>query len=135
MILVRLPIPRCTLLVFIAAATMASVRAQSPQTPPPSPREFEGKTIATIQFEPRQQPLEAEEIHAILPLKIHEPLRMEDVRATINRLYATGEYTDIKIDVEPVSGGVAVRILTQNAWFIGRVAAEGSISDPPNSGQ
>src|SRR5581483_6126905 len=130
MILVRLPITRCTL-VFIAALTAACAHAQSP----PSPLQFEGKNIATIQFDPRQQPLDSEELHSILPLKIHTPLRMEDVRATINRLYATGEYTDIKVDVEPADGEVAVRILTENAWFIGRVAAEGRIAQPPNAGQ
>ena len=50
---------------------------------------------------PAEQPLDAEELKAILPLKEHTPLHMEDVRATINRLYATGDYTDIKVDVEP----------------------------------
>ena len=39
MILVRLPIPRCTLLVLMAAAAMAPARAQTPQTP----QQFEGK--------------------------------------------------------------------------------------------
>jgi outer membrane protein insertion porin family len=131
MILVRLPIPRCTLLMLMAAAAMEPVRAQTL----PTPQQFEGKIIASIQFDPAQQPLAPEEINAMLPLKMHAPLRMEDVRAAINRLYATGDYTDVKVDVEPAGDQVAVRILTENSWFIGRVAAEGRISDPPNSGQ
>ena len=128
MILVRLPIPRCSMLVFVAAATMAGARAQTLQ-------QFEGRTIASIQFDPRQQPLDAEELKAILPLKMHTPLRMADVRDTITRLWATLAYTDIKIDAEPVGEQVLIRILTENRWFVGRVAAEGNISDPPNPGQ
>ena len=128
MILVRLPIPRCSIWVLFAAATLAGAMAQTPE-------QYEGRTIAAIQFDPRQQPLDAEELKAILPLKSHAPLRMEDVRETINRLWATLAYTDIKIDAEPVGSQVLIRILTENRWFVGRVAAQGNINDPPNAGQ
>src|SRR5690349_8818463 len=101
MILVRLPIPRCSLLIWVAAATMAGARAQSPQR-------LEGRTIASIQFEPRQQPLDGEELRSILPLKIRAPLRMEDVRETITRLWATLAYTDIQIDAEPAGEQVLI---------------------------
>jgi outer membrane protein insertion porin family len=126
--LVRLPIPRCSVLIVIAAATLAGAGAQTPQ-------QFEGRTIAAIQFDPRQQPLDGEELKSILPLKAQTPLRMADVRETITRLWATLAYTDIKIDAEPVGDQVLIRILTENRWFVGRVAAEGNISDPPNPGQ
>ena len=54
---------------------------------------FEGKTIARIVFVPRDQPLEAEEIHRILPVKEQTPLRLDEVRNAIDRLYATGTYS------------------------------------------
>ena len=128
MILVGLLSSRRTLSLWMIAVALPLVRAQSP-------RQFEGKEIVSIQFDPREQPLDAEELNGILPLKMHTPLRMEDVRATIARLWATGEYTDIQAEAEPLDNGVVVRIRTRNSMFVGRVSAEGTISDPPNPGQ
>ena len=31
--------------------------------------------------------------------------------------------------------GLVLRFVTKNSWFIGNVAVEGHISDPPNRGQ
>jgi outer membrane protein insertion porin family len=97
--------------------------------------DYEGKQILNIRFSPAEQPLEASELHDILPLKMNQPMRMADVRAAIDRLFATGRYSDIQVDAEPYKDGVAVTILTKNAWFIGDVAARGRISSPPSSGQ
>jgi len=51
-------------------------------------------------------------MHEILPLKIHQPLTMAVVRASIERLFATGRYADIQVDAEPYQNGVIVRFLT-----------------------
>ena len=91
--------------------------------------------MAAIQFDPPQQPLELSELNAMLPLKTGQPLRMSDVRASIDRLFATGCYADIQVDAEPSASGVAIRFITQNRWFIGSVSAAGDISNPPNAAQ
>ncbi|MEI9976948.1 MAG: hypothetical protein WDO73_35790 [Ignavibacteriota bacterium] len=100
---------------------------------------YEGKQIVTIQFEPKEQPLEPSELHDILPLKQDQPLHMEDVRASIERLFATGRYADIQVDAQIYNdgskNGVIVRFLTKNSWFIGAVTATGAISPPPRPGQ
>ena len=130
MIQVRLTRCTCLLLFLCAAGTRGRpAYAQS------SPQQFEGKIIANIAFVPPQQPLAPAELNQILPLKRGGPLRMEDVRATIERLFATGRYADIQVEAEPIGNQAIVRIITRNSWFIGRVAAEGSISDPPNGAQ
>ena len=102
-------------------------------------QKYEGKQIVTIQFEPQEQPLDPSELHDILPLKIGEPLRIADVRAAIERLFATGRYTDIQVDAEPYTkdgkDGVIVRFLTKNSWFIGAVTAGGRIASPPRGSQ
>ena len=99
---------------------------------------YEGKPILTIQFDPKRQPLDPSELHDILPLQKDQPLRMADVRASIERLFATGRYADIQVDAEPISDGakdgVIVRFLTKNSWFIGAVTAAGRISSPPRAG-
>jgi outer membrane protein insertion porin family len=97
--------------------------------------DYEGKPILNIRFSPEAQPLEASELHEILPLKMNRPLLMTDVRAAIDRLFATGRYADIQVDAEPYKDGVAITFLTKNAWFIGDVAARGRISSPPSAGQ
>ncbi|HWB99512.1 MAG TPA: BamA/TamA family outer membrane protein [Bryobacteraceae bacterium] len=98
--------------------------------------QFLGKRIAVIQFEPEQQPLEASELHDILPMKSNTPLTMEQVRASIERLYATGRYDDIQVDAVSLGGNdVVVRFLTRPRWFVGHISVYGDISSPPNAGQ
>jgi outer membrane protein assembly complex protein YaeT len=96
---------------------------------------WEGKRIAAIQFEPARQPLDPAEINHILPLKRNQPLRLADVRASIERLFATGRYADIRVDAEPYQGGVVVRFVTKNSWFIGHLTVTGKVSSPPSAAQ
>jgi outer membrane protein insertion porin family len=100
---------------------------------------YEGRLVITIQFDPKEQPLDSSELHEILPLQKDKPLHVADVRASIERLFATGRYADIQVDAEPYSeggkDGVIVRFLTKNSWFIGAVTAAGRISSPPRPGQ
>ena len=126
MVRTRLALSACLVLVS-ALSEPAALRAQSPK--------YEGQDIVNIQFVPVEQPVDPAELFQLLPLKRGQPLRMTEVRASIERLFATGRYTDIQVDAEPYSTGVIVRFLTKNSWFIGNVHAAGSILDHPNSGQ
>jgi len=129
--MVRLTLAKffCALLLSLVASTTLFGQAQK----------YQGKPVLIIQFEPKDQPLDASELHAILPLKQGQPLRVADVRASIERLFATGRYTDIQVDAQPytegATQGVIVRFLTKNAWFIGSVTDAGSINNPPRAGQ
>ena len=99
-------------------------------------QKYEGMTVVNIRFEPQQQPLEGSELFEILPLRRGEPLRSTVVRASIERLFATGRYADIKVSAEPYNGGgVIITFITTNSWFIGDVSVSGRVSDPPNRGQ
>jgi len=124
------------LLLAYYAILLAKAAAQS--TVPPVPEQkYEGMLVRSIQFDPpaAQQPIAASELDRILPLKIGQPLRQADVRASIERLFATGAYADIQVDARPHQDGVAIVFLTKNGWFIGAVSAGGRISSPPNRGQ
>jgi outer membrane protein assembly complex protein YaeT len=107
------------------------------QQPPLDGAQFEGKKLTAILFTPADQPVDASELKAILPLKVPEPLRMTDVRTAIERLYATGRYEYIEVRAEPADSpdGVILTIATRNSWFIGHVAVKGAVGDPPNEGQ
>ena len=98
-------------------------------------QKYDGMQVVNIRFDPPVQPLEGAELFEILPLKRGQPLRMSVVRASIERMFATGRYADIKVDVEPYTGGVIVTFITANSWFVGNVAVGGKVSDPPNIGQ
>ena len=97
MVRTRLALSACLVLVS-ALSEPAALRAQSPK--------YEGQDIVNIQFVPVEQPVDPAELFQLLPLKRGQPLRMTEVRASIERLFATGRYTDIQVDAEPYSTGV-----------------------------
>src|SRR5450759_5531726 len=114
-------------ILLLAAAQPRSLLAQY--------QKYEGQPVVNIRFEPAEQPLEGAELFEMLPLKRDQPLRMSVVRASVERLFATGRYRDIQVDAEPFSGGVIVKFITANSWFIGNVSVSGNVDDPPNRGQ
>lgn len=95
---------------------------------------FEGKPIASIQFDPAAQPLPDTELADLLQLRAGDRYSAPAVRTAMQRLFATGRYADISIDASAAAGGVALRFITKDNLFIGRVTADGS-PDPPNPGQ
>ncbi|HLH45093.1 MAG TPA: POTRA domain-containing protein [Bryobacteraceae bacterium] len=95
---------------------------------------FEGKTITRIDFVPPIQPFTAQELQSRVLLHPGQPLRIEDVRDTMQNLYSTGRYSDLSVDVEPDRGGAALRIQTEFNYFVSGVNISGE-SDPPNTGQ
>src|SRR5215472_5693068 len=122
--------PRFSLLacgILVIAALPQNVLAQYQQ--------FEGQKIAVIRFDPAEQPLDADELHRILPLKTGEALKSENVRAAISRLFATGRYSDIAVEALPYNGGVAITFLTKHRWFVGSVRNVGDIDPPPGANQ
>jgi outer membrane protein insertion porin family len=128
MILVR---PRLTYLPCAILLLMAG----EPATLMAQYQNFEGKPVLAIHFEPVEQPLEPSERFEILPLKAEQPLRMSVVRASIDRLFATGRYADIQVDAQPYQDGVIITFVTKNSWFITGISVAGKVSDPPNPGQ
>ena len=99
-----------------------------------APNEYEGKPIASVQFDPAKQQLSFDQLMALLPLRIGQPLRASDLRDSIQRLYQTGEYADIAVDATLASAGVNLRFITKPAYFIGYFDVNG-VGDPPNQGQ
>jgi outer membrane protein assembly complex protein YaeT len=102
-----------------------------------SPQSFEGQTVIRYEF-PKDQPLDLDDLRNALEssgVKKGAPLDEAAVRSAIQHLFATGRFTDIKVDAEPAPGGVILHFETRNAWFIGDVSVEGKVGEPPNLGQ
>lgn len=95
---------------------------------------FEGRAVTAIEFRP-MQPLDAADLARALALKKGEALHAADVAASIDGLFATGRFEDIRVEAEPSGNGVAIRFVTELAWFVGSVGAQGKIAQPPNQAQ
>jgi outer membrane protein insertion porin family len=120
---------RSLVLLVCTLAPAAALQAQ-----PPTPADYEGRTITRVDFDPPDQPLPRDELNRRLPLRSGSPLQAADVRAAMQSLYLTGRYTNIVVSAEPDGTGVAVRIATELAWFVAGVSFDGAV-EPPNRGQ
>lgn len=93
---------------------------------------FAGRNVVTVQYQPPRQPLDPRDLSNMQLIKPGEPLDLNQVAASIDRLYASGMYTDIMVDAEPSGDGVAIKFITQSRLFIGHVEVRGKVSNPPN---
>jgi outer membrane protein assembly complex protein YaeT len=95
-------------------------------------QELAGRNVVAIQYEPKEQPIDAHDLLTAQKVEVGKALDAKQVAETIDELYATGLYEDIKVYAEQQAGGVAVRFVTVPQRFIGHVQARGKIKDPPN---
>ena len=95
----------------------------------------DGRTIASVEFEPAKQPLPDSELDRLIaPIGTGQRYRKADVRSAIQSLFATGRFADIQVDATEDAEGVRLKFITEAQYFIGRVSVEGS-PDPPSNGQ
>ncbi|HXB73700.1 MAG TPA: BamA/TamA family outer membrane protein [Candidatus Acidoferrales bacterium] len=99
------------------------------------PKEYEGRPIEAVRFEPPLQPVARADLNRLVPLQPGAPLRQSDVRDAIKRLYNTGEYQDIEVTWETSPSGVVLVFRTVEQWFTGPVEVRGKVSLPPSAGQ
>jgi outer membrane protein insertion porin family len=100
-----------------------------------SPATYEGKPISEIRFVPPSQPVMRDTLLRLVPFQPGTPLRLDEVRAAIKRLYGTGEFADIVVDTEASGSGVVLIIRTTEQYFVGAVEVHGKVKLPPNEGQ
>lgn len=96
--------------------------------------QYEGKSISTIDFDPPKQPLNNDQMKALLSVRVGQPLHAADIRDSIQRLFLTGEFADIEIDATLAGGQVALKFLTKPNYFVGSVQVKG-VPEPPTEGQ
>src|SRR5579859_4602161 len=80
---------------WIGVSMLAALCTVSPAV---ASNAFEGKLIASVKFDPESQPLTFDQLLAMIPLHVGQPLHGSDLRDSIQRLYQTGEYVDIAVD-------------------------------------
>lgn len=126
---VRLRRAVCALVLLLIAAAFgyAPLHAQS--------EKYEGKRIVDIRFDPDEKLLVEDDLQETLePLKKGSPLRLRDVRTSIERLYATGRYDNLSVDARDEGDGVVLTFQVRAAHFVRNVIVTG-VAEPPSPGQ
>ena len=95
-------------------------------------QDIAGKTVKSISYEPVNQPIDTRDLARMQLVQVGEPLEPRQVAATLDRLFSTGLYDDLKVNAKPSPDGVAITFLTKPRRFIGHVDAQGKISSPPS---
>jgi outer membrane protein assembly complex protein YaeT len=98
----------------------------SADTPQPSTFTlWEGKPVRRINFEGVSPDLLVP-LPGHLPQAEDAPLREDDVRASLRKLFATGLYDSIQADATPLDDGVAIAFRGAPRTFIGTVTVDGA---------
>jgi outer membrane protein assembly complex protein YaeT len=96
---------------------------------------FEGKTVVRIDFAPPAQPLPREDLdRRLAQLQAGSPLKMDDVRAAIRALNASGRFSDISVDARAEGSGVILTFATSLNYFVSGVNIDGA-AEPPSREQ
>ena len=93
--------------------------------------ELEGLPVVSVEFEPRSQPVPAEQRERLVVVRPGAPLDSRQISESIRNLFATGRYAEISADAVSVAGGVALTFLTRSSFFIGEVDVTG-VPAPPS---
>ncbi|HKD17189.1 MAG TPA: POTRA domain-containing protein [Thermoanaerobaculia bacterium] len=106
---------------LLTASLAASGGVAAGQVPP----ELFGLPVESIAFT-SDGPADAREVANLAAFRIGRPLSADDAGATIQNLFATGDYTNILVAAAPApSGGVAVTIHLWRAYRVGHIVFVG----------
>ncbi len=127
-----LRLPYNTILAIIVCLPAA---AQQPESNPlQEALKYEGRNVTSLTFEPDDQPLAKADLAKRVPIQAGSPFHERDLRTALQNLYSSGRYADLAVDARDDGAGVAVRFVTQRAYFVGKIEVLG-LKRPPNEGQ
>jgi outer membrane protein assembly factor BamA len=102
---------------------------------PAGPEAYEGRQIVAVRFDPADQPVMASELPKYaLPIRAGIRFQTTDLHSAMERLFTTGRYRDIAIDIKEEGDGIVVTFVTVAERFVRDVQVEG-VSEPPSTGQ
>jgi outer membrane protein insertion porin family len=113
-----------------------SAKAAASQSVPASGEQqvsqLEGQNVAEVRVVSESDEILLKDLPE-LPLISGHPYDSEAVRASLRKLYATGNYSDLRAEVANVSGGIRVDFVAKQNYFIGVVRVIGLIDPPSDS--
>ena len=93
-----------------------------------------GVPVAEILFDPAPSQDILPSAERALRVQVGAPLDPQVLRSSIQALFRTGRYADIRADAAETPAGVRLTFFTEPAWFIGDVSVEG-VPRPPTAGR
>ena len=132
---------RLTLAVVLVVPALAGPGAVGQAQPPAQPvgvgaaASYEGLRVETIDFPDVSVPQIKERMALLVVQPTGRPLDRDLVRKSLQAIYATGRFADVRVEAQKTStGGVALVFATAPNFFIGQVTAEG-LSNRPSENQ
>lgn len=116
----------------VLVALLCTVTSYAQEAAPEAP--FTGKRISAIRYAPETQPYSLSMMEQLNPLKAGEEFDGRKISTAIERLYETGRFYTVDVDAVLSGDEVILEFRTEPAWFVGKVAVNGS-TDPPNISQ
>ena len=90
-----------------------------------------GLRVAEVRFPGMANANEVRRFSALLAQKAGEPLDRDKLRQSIQTLYATGRFADIRAEAERTAdGGVALSFVTVPNYFVGEISVQGAPARP-----
>ena len=99
--------------------------------------QWEGRPVLSVlqqPEEPGEEALDAATFQELVTQKAGQPYSAQRIRESIERLYDTGRFSDIRVDAEDSSQGITLRFLTRGRYFIGVVRVSG-VEEPPTEAE
>src|ERR1700722_10654277 len=118
----------CPPSIWIFLMAIQSLQAQAVQ----AGDRFEGKNVVSIRYDPPVQPLSRADLDRVQRLIAGTPYSAAAGGETIDRMFQTGAYSDIRVDAELSGDGVEVTYLTKPVPRVGHVEVKGKVKSPPN---
>ena len=95
--------------------------------------EMQGVPVREIRLQ-APTPGDQERLRELLAIRQDDLYELDKIRASIERLYATGRFFDIQVDAQRRADGITLTFMTKENYFIGGVFVEG-VPEPPNRAQ
>jgi outer membrane protein insertion porin family len=126
------------MVVMMAALSAHFLYSQASQpagkTPPvasTSSPNYEGMVVGTISFPDVLGEAQRKVYLDLVPQKVDQPLDRQKVRESLQALYATGRFADVRAEADRTGDGkVALSFRTKPNYFVGDVSVEGNPSHP-----
>jgi outer membrane protein insertion porin family len=116
-----------------SAPVSSAERSQSP-TNLGSISAYAGLTIKEIRFPAISDETEQKRFLQLISLQVGQPLDRDRLRESIQKLYATGRFADLRAEADRTAlGQVSISFITTANFFIGTVTVEGTPGHPSGS--
>jgi outer membrane protein assembly complex protein YaeT len=134
---------------FLLFYGLATAQPQLPPTPPsatsdsvapasePAPSydlgalsRYEGRAVEQIDFRGIEG-ANPDMLRSLIPVRIGEPLRREELQQSLRTLYATGRFAGLDVEAAPWGSGVQLTYVARENYFNGPIRIEGLADNHP----